>query len=64
MVRLRLPASMCPNTVESSVRNRVILLGGGGGPYPKLLAGLNTGLAHDLSSECSYESKSYYKVSS
>ena len=24
--------------------------GGGGGRYPKLLAGLNIGLAHDLSS--------------
>ena len=30
-----------------SVRNRVKLLGG---PYPKLLAGLNKGRAHDLAS--------------
>ena len=33
-----------------SVRNTVNLGGGGGCPYPKLLAGLNRGLTHDPSS--------------
>ena len=35
--------------LPASERNRVKLLGGGG-PYLKLLARLNKGLAHDLSS--------------
>ena len=44
------PRGRAGGGVMASVRNRVKLWGGGGGPYPKLLAGFNKGRAHDLAS--------------